>query len=204
MRSQAGVRVIGNMLRLALLLLAFLPPLLVRGQTPASAPRSAPASALAASASGPVSAIWAGEWRAADFNLPPSSNTLTTRRDATTFEVRALIAGTECPLGYDGQLRSADVVQRIEERAQWQLKPENWPAGTDPAQFVGLKKEFDQALRLTRSLPPDSYRRVRARCPLPTSPDDRFYLLSEGRRLFEFRFPANGLSLNVTVYERVR
>ena len=170
-------------------LLAFMPIFLAHGQTAPSAP---------------VSAIWAGEWRAADSNLPPINKTLTTRRDAITFEVKALIAGAECPLAYDGQLRSADVIKRIEERAQWQLKPDNWPAGTDPAQFVGLKKEFDQALRLARSLPPDTYRRVRASCPMLPATDDRFYLLNEGRRLFEFRFPDNGLSLNVTVYERVR
>ncbi|MBC7437041.1 MAG: hypothetical protein H7332_13350 [Bdellovibrionales bacterium] len=195
-----GDRVIGTMLlRSLLLLLAFLPPLLVHGQTQLTAPVSAaPVSAA------PVSAIWAGEWRAAEFNLPPINTTLTTRRNASTFEVRALIAGSECPLAYDGQLNSGDVIKRIEERAKWQLKPDNWPAGTDPAQLVGLKKEFDNALRLTRSLPPDTYRRVRARCAMLPSTDDRFYLLTEGRRLFEYRFPESGLSLNVTVYERVR
>ena len=188
-RGVPGVRVIGNMLRPVALLLAWLPLMLAHGQTPPVAP---------------VSAIWAGEWRAADFNLPPVNKTLTTRRNAATLEIKALLAGTECPLTYDGQLRSADVIKRIEERAQWQLKPDNWPAGTDPAQFVGLKKEFDQALRLTRSLPPDNYRVVRASCAALPATDDGFYLLNEGRRLFEFRFPQNGLSLNVTVYERVR
>ncbi|CAN5714466.1 hypothetical protein BH11PSE7_BH11PSE7_02990 [soil metagenome] len=184
-----GVRLVGNMLRPAAALLALLPLLLAHGQTPPPAP---------------VSAIWAGEWRAADFNLPPVNTTLTTRRDAATFEVKALLVGAECPLAYDGQLRSADVIKRIEERAQWQLKSDNWPAGTDPAQFVGLKKEFDQALRLTRSLPPDNYRVVRFQCATLQAADDRFYVLNEGRRLFEFRFPENGLSVNVTIYERMR
>ena len=197
-----GDRVIGTMLlRPLLLLLAFLPPLLVHGQTPSGVPASKDSNAASTA---PVSAIWAGEWRAADFNLPPINTTLTTRRNASTFEVRALIAGSECPLAYDGQLHSGGLIKRIEERAQWQLKADNWPAGTDPAQLVGLKKEFDNALRLTRSLPPDTYRRVRARCAMLPSTDDRFYLLTEGRRLFEYRFPESGLSLNVTVYERVR
>jgi len=71
---------------------------------------------------------------------------------------------------------------------------------------VGLRREFDQALRIARLLPPDSYRRVRATCPEQPAPaaGDRFFVLNEGRRLFEFRFPDNDLSLRVTVYERVR
>ena len=132
-RGVPGVRVIGNMLRPVALLLAWLPLMLAHGQTPPVTP---------------VSAIWAGEWRAADFNLPPVNKTLTTRRNAATLEIKAL--------------------------------------------------------RLTRSLPPDNYRVVRASCAALPATDDRFYLLKEGRRLFEFRFPQNGLSLNVTVYERVR
>jgi hypothetical protein len=184
-----GDRDIATMLYRCPLLLAFLLPLPALAQTPLAVP---------------VSAIWAGEWRVADSNLPPASKALTTRRDPKSFEVRALIGGAECPLAYDGQLRQADVIRRIEERAQWQLKPDNWPAGTDPAQFVGLKKEFEQALRLARSLPPDTYRRVRATCPTLPQTDDRFYLLNDGRRLFEFRFPDNGLSVSATVYERVR
>jgi hypothetical protein len=155
-------------------------------------------------AGGPVSAVWAGEWRVVDSNLPPINKTLSTRRDPASFQVKALIAAEECPMHYDGLLPAADVVKRIEERALWQLDAANWPAGTDPAQFVGLKKEFDQALRIARSLPPDNYRRVRVSCPGLPQTDDRFYILNEGRRLFKFRFPENGLSLSVTLYERVR
>jgi len=154
--------------------------------------------------SGPVSAIWAGEWKAVEFNLPPTNKTLITRRDGTKLQVKALIAAAECPMTYDGLLPAADIARRIEERALWQLDAGNWPDGTDPSQFIGLKKEFDEALRITRSLPPDNYRRVRASCPGQAQTDDRFYILNEGRRLFEFRFPANDLSLSVTLYERVR
>ncbi len=157
-----------------------------------------------ASANPPISAIWAGEWKAADFNIPPASKTLTTRRDPRTFQVTAAIASAECPMTYDGQVQATDIVKRIEERVEWQLSASNWPAGTEPAQLVGLKKEFDSALRLARSLPPDSYRRVRMACPGPALPQDHFFLLNEGRRLFEFRFPENGLSLGVTLFERVR
>ncbi len=162
-----------------------------------------PAVAQAAPAQ-PVNPIWAGEWRVVDSNLPPADRSLTTRRNAASFQVTATVAGAECAAGYDGLVQAADIVRRIEERASWQLKAENWPTGTDPAQLVGLKKEFDQALRLARSLPPDAYRRVRFSCAGAEAKDDRFYLLNEGRRLFEFRFPENGLGLRVTLFERVR
>jgi len=152
----------------------------------------------------PVNPIWAGEWRVVDANLPPVERSLTTRRDAATSHIKATLAGADCTAGYDGLVQAADIVTRIEERAGWQLKAENWPAGTDPSQLVGLKKEFDQALRLARSLPPDAYRRVRFACPGADAKDDRFYVLNEGRRLFEFRFPENGLGLRVTLFERTR
>lgn len=152
----------------------------------------------------PVNQAWAGEWRAVDFNLPPVNRDFTTSRDAASAQVRTVINGVECKAAYDGVVQPASVVTRIEERARWQLKAENWPPGTDPTQLVGLKKEFDLALRLARSLPPDAYRRVRFKCPAPDVREDVYYLLNDGRRLFEFRFPENGLGVRVTLFERER
>lgn len=153
----------------------------------------------------PVNPIWAGEWRVADSNLPPPAPSLAARRDVQG-RVSVQLQGADCALVYDGLVPSAAIVQRIEERARWQLTEANWPAGTDTSQLVGLRREFDQALRIARLLPPDSYRRVRATCPEQPAPaaGDRFFVLNEGRRLFEFRFPDNDLSLRVTLYERVR
>lgn len=182
-------------LRLAASLAALALPLIAFAQVPTAVP---------VNLGNPVNAAWAGEWRAADFNLPPVARTLTTHRDAATLQVKATMGGEECTASYDGLVQAADIITRIEERADWQLKAENWPAGTDPAQLVGLKKEFDQALRVARSLPPDTYRRVRFSCPGENLKDDRFHVLNERRRLFEFRFPDNGLGVRVTLFERVR
>lgn len=192
------------MARLTRFFVAFMLPLSAWCQPGGSPPASDDKEAADAAASGPVNAIWAGEWKPVEFNLPPTNMTLTTRRAAGSLQVKALIAAVQCPMTYDGVLPAADIARRIEERALWQLNAANWPSGTDPFQFVGLKKEFDQALRITRSLPADNYRRVRVTCLGQPQTDDRFYILNDGRRLFEFRFPDNGLSLSVTLYERLR
>ncbi|RYG13949.1 MAG: hypothetical protein EON92_03840 [Burkholderiales bacterium] len=189
------------MARHTCLLAALLLPLPALCQAAVSATNN---TSIIAPVSAPISAIWAGEWRVAEFNLPPPSKVLTTRRDPATFQVKALIAAAECPMRYDGLVAQTDIVKRIEERERFQLDAANWPVGTDPAQFVGLKMEFDQAMRITRTLPVDNYRRVRVDCAGLPSTEDRFYLLNEGRRLFEFRFPDNGLSLSVVLYERAR
>lgn len=84
----------------------------------------------------------------------------------------------------------------------WQLRAENWPAGTDPASLVGLRQEFHDAEELLQSVQPDSYRRVRARGPGCDSPDDVFWILHEGQRLFRVRFLAAGLGTEVVLFTR--
>jgi hypothetical protein len=190
-------------LRAALLGLgALLASGLLCAQTPAAGP-SASAPPPSSATAQPVNAIWAGEWRRIDSNLPGGASVLRSVRDPASLQVTTAVDGADCPLAYDGLVKAAELVARIDERARWQLLPSNWPPGTDTAQLVGLRHEFEQALRIARSLPPDSYRRVRALCPRPDA-GDRFFVLNEGRRLFEFRFPDNDLSLRVTLYERVR
>ncbi len=152
----------------------------------------------------PVHQAWAGAWRAVEFNLPPASRNFTTSRSVADNRIRTIVDGAECVATYDGVVQAASIVSRIEERANWQLKAGNWPPGTDPAQLVGLQKEFELALGLARKLPPDAYRRVRFTCPVPNAGEDRYYVLNDARRLFEFRFPANGLGVGVAVFERAR
>ena len=78
----------------------------------------------------------------------------------------------------------------------------HWPAGTDPAQLVGLRKEFDTAQKILASLPGPRYRSTRIRGEGCEDADDIFFVLHPGQRLLRLRFPSNSLGVDVTVFQR--
>ena len=146
--------------------------------------------------------IWNGDWRLQQASIPQAAPPTLKTGGATRTQWTA--GSKTCDMAYDGTVTQAALLTRLAGLQDWQLRPGNWPSGTDTSQLVGLRKEFDDAQKLLQSLPPDTYRRVRLAGPGCETQDDHFLLLNEGLRLFSIRFPANGLGADVALYQRIR
>ncbi|MBX3655563.1 MAG: hypothetical protein KF686_15380 [Ramlibacter sp.] len=110
--------------------------------------------------------------------------------------------GQACALVYDGPVAAADITGQLAELRAWQMSTAHWPAGTQPAQLVGLAAEFDAAASLLAELSPQRYRRTRIRGEGCEDADDIFFVLHQGRRLFRIRFPSASLGVDVMVLEK--
>lgn len=147
-----------------------------------------------------LNAAWDGEWIATETTQgPPGAGLQITRKAAQSHLVQA---GQACPLVYDGLIEPGALARRIRALQDWQLDPQHWPAGVNPAQLVGLRKEFDSALQLVDSLTSPRYRSTRMRGEGCDDADDIFFVLHAGQRLMRLRFPSASLGVDVTFFRR--
>jgi hypothetical protein len=147
-----------------------------------------------------LNAAWDGEWVATETTQgKPGAGLQVTRRAAQSQLVQA---GQACPLVYDGLIEPVALARRIQALQGWQLDPQHWPAGVNPAQLVGLRKEFDSALQIVGNLPGPRYRVARMRGEGCDDADDIFFVLHAGQRLMRLRFPSASLGVDVTVYQK--
>lgn len=154
----------------------------------------------AIAAAQPVNPAWDGEWVAVETTQgPPGASLRITRKAAQTQLVQA---GQACTLGYDGMAEPAALARRIQALQAWQLDARHWPAGTQPTQLVGLRREFDAALQIVGSLPGPRYRSTRIRGEGCDDADDIFFVLHPGQRLLRLRFPSASLGVDITVFQK--
>ena len=132
-------------------------------------------------------------------NALPATVQISTQSGKTIWATQA----QRCGMAYDGQLSTTALQQKVVELKDWQLRPENWPAGTNTQQLLGLRKELDDAQALLQSLPPGNYRRVRTVGPGCATQNEAFWLLADGTRLLGIVFPAQGLGAEVAEYRRL-
>ena len=147
-----------------------------------------------------LNAAWDGEWVATETTQgKPGAGLQVTRRAAQSQLVQA---GQACPLAYDGLVEPVTLARRIQALQAWQLDPQHWPVGVNPAQLVGLRREFDAALQIVGSLPGPRYRVARMRGEGCDDADDIFFVLHPGQRLLRLRFPSASLGVDVTVFQK--
>ena len=163
----------------------------------------AAASALAAAAPAvaqTLNAAWDGEWQARETTQGrPDASLSITRLGARSLLTQG---GQPCTLAYAAMVELPALVQRIQLLQAWQLDVRHWPAGTDPSQLVGLRREFDTALRMIGALPGPRYRSTRISGEGCDDADDIFFVLHPGQRLLRFRFPSSSLGVDVTVFHK--
>ncbi|MEP6791578.1 MAG: hypothetical protein ABI907_09420 [Ramlibacter sp.] len=147
-----------------------------------------------------LNGAWLGQWLLAQgpaIPRPPASIEMRVMAGVNTW----LSGGQQCELAYDGTVAQQAIAGQLKSLKDWQLSPAHWPAGTDPAQLVGLQKEFNDAESALRNLPPGNYRRLRLRGDACDTRDDLFYLLNvPQQRIYQFRFPQASLGAGVAVY----
>jgi hypothetical protein len=143
---------------------------------------------------------WDGEWLATETTQgQPGAGLQVLRKGGQSQMVQTAQA---CPLAYDGLIEPAALARRIQALQAWQLNPQHWPAGVNPAQLVGLRNEFDRALQLVGSLSGPRYRVARMRGEGCDDADDIFFVLHQGQRLVRVRFPSASLGVDMTVFQR--
>ncbi len=148
-----------------------------------------------------LSGPWHGAWEAAESNEPRLPGHLVIERAGAVS--RLARADVRCELRYDGTFTVAELAQRVTDLRDWQMRPAHWPAGTDPQQLVGLRREFDRALALLQRVTPDTYRRVRTLVPgCDHANAESVYLLHKGQQLVRLTFPQESLGVDVTIYRR--
>ena len=143
---------------------------------------------------------WDGEWIAAETTQGSPGASLRIARKAAQSQL--VQAGQACALAYDGMAEPAALARRIQALQAWQMDARHWPAGTMPAQLVGLRHEFDTALQIVASLPGPRYRIARIRGEGCDDADDIFFVLHPGQRLMRLRFPSASLGVDVTVFQK--
>ncbi len=161
---------------------------------------SASAPALAQAPGQALNAAWDGEWVATETTQGRPGASLTISRKGAQSLLTQM--GQPCALGYDTMVEPAALARRVLALQLWQMDARHWPAGTDPAQLVGLRKEFDTAQKILASLPGPRYRSTRIRGEGCEDADDIFFVLHPGQRLLRLRFPSNSLGVDVTVFQR--
>ncbi len=146
---------------------------------------------------------WEGQWVAAAGSQVRSIAPLSIApRGAATVLTQS---GQACPLGYDGNLTPHEIAAQIEAVRDWQLRPQHWPPGVDPASLHGLIQEFDKALQLVNGLAPSRYRSTRLRSKGDdgcADADDIFFVLHQGQQLLRVRLPSASLGVDVTLFKR--
>lgn len=147
-----------------------------------------------------LNAAWDGAWSARETTQSRPDASVEISRNGTRSVITQ--AGQPCTLGYADMMEPAALAQRIQRLRVWQLDPGHWPAGTDPTQLVGLRREFDTALQMIASLPGPRYRSTRISGEGCDDADDIFFVLHPGQRLLRFRFPSSSLGVDVTVFQK--
>ncbi len=154
----------------------------------------------ALAAAQPVNPAWDGDWMATQTTQGrPGASLRITRKAA---QAQLVQDGQACALVYDGMAEPAALVRRIQALQAWQLDARHWPAGIQPDQLVGLRREFDAALQIVASLPGPRYRSTRMRGEGCDDADDIFFVLHPGQRLLRLRFPSASLGVDVTVFQK--
>jgi len=148
----------------------------------------------------PVNPAWDGEWVATETTQGRPSTSLRIARKAS--QTQLIQDGQACALVYDGMAEPAALAQRIQALQAWQLDARHWPAGTQPAQLVGLRREFDTALQMVGGLAGTRYRSTRIRGEGCDDADDIFFVLHAGQRLMRLRFPSASLGVDITVFQK--
>ena len=187
---------------------AALPAVAQPASASAQKPPARPTAAASHTIANPnlLSPTWLGRWRLVKSNLLrfPDLLEISMRGNAAHIGLEGAAFGQTCELAYDGLVTQQSIVAKLLELKDWQLRKENWPEGTNPDELIGLKKEFDEALALARSVDPDTYKRVRPKGDDCAGRDDTFWLLHNGQRLVRFSFPASSLGAAAAVFERVK
>lgn len=147
-----------------------------------------------------INPAWDGEWVAGETTQGSPGRSLRITRKAAQSQL--VQAGQACALVYDGMAEPAALARRIQALQAWQLDARHWPAGTQPAQLVGLRREFDTALQMVGSLTGTRYRSTRIRGEGCDDADDIFFVLHQGQRLVRLRFPSASLGVDVTVFQK--
>ena len=148
----------------------------------------------------PVNPAWDGDWVATETTQGRPGASLRIARKAS--QTHLVQAGQACTLVYAGMAEPAALALRIQTLQAWQMDAQHWPAGTQPAQLVGLRREFDTALQIVGSLPGPRYRMTRIRGEGCDDADDIFFVLHPGQRLMRLRFPSASLGVDVTVFQK--
>lgn len=144
--------------------------------------------------------VWDGEWTATETTQgKPDSSLRIERKGISTQLVQS---GQTCRLVYDGMTQTAALARQIQALQDWQLAPQHWPVGTQPAHLLGLRREFDAALHMVDSLGNGRYRITRIRGEGCDDADDIFFVLHAGQRLMRVRFPSTSLGVDITVFQR--
>lgn len=144
--------------------------------------------------------VWEGEWVATETTQGHPGTSLRIARK--TAQTQLVQAGQACALVYDGMAEPAALARRIQALQAWQLDARHWPAGTLPAQLVGLRHEFDTALQMVGGLTGTRYRSTRIRGEGCDDADDIFFVLHQGQRLVRLRFPSTSLGVDVTIFQK--
>ncbi len=145
---------------------------------------------------------WEGEWVAVETTQgPPGARVRIARTGPST----QLLAGDRtCQLAYDDTVTPGALLLRLQGLRQWQLDATHWPKGTDPAQLIGLAREFDKAQALVQGMGADNYRRVRLKGAGCEGADDVFLLLHRGQELLRFAFSETSLGVALVSFRRQR
>lgn len=155
---------------------------------------------MSLAAAQPLNPAWDGDWVAAETTQGrPDGSLRITRKAAQT---QLIQHGQACPLVYDGMAEPAALARRIQALQAWQMDARHWPAGTQPAQLVGLRHEFDSALQLVARLTGTRYRTTRLRGEGCDDADDIFFMLHAGQQLVRLRFPSASLGVDVTAFRK--